>query len=758
METVISIGDIHGDFKVILEVLFNELHKRKGINKLMFQLVANGNVINIATITKSQFEINQVNNSSQTYQENINSVFELIKDLIFNNILIFNGDVLVDDDLVTDNDVIFNNNLSIRDRLLSYHYQLVIDSIPDINSFFNDFNVIRKLIILGDIFDTRNEPRDSNRRICECFDIKTFKYDSFRDFLLRNIRSNETINNLAIILIRNKSSLTLSFRTLIDLLNTLINLIIQNNNIGINRFISRYSMYINSSFQQPKQISDDYITPIKSDLYNVFYHKLLFYLVFSYLTNNVKGNIIDNIRSILDNYYYQQLKPDNLITKLNVQYDKLIYSLHIPLWHRYYRNINNIKCELVKDVFEILTFKMIEFIKISVDGFNANWRFNHNNIFLIIGNHDAKYNLLNDKYSFIGDNIDMFVDYYKFNNTIYSHFSRNIISNNRLNYGNILVNELEICFKIFKSIVNGNIDYHLLQVFISFYDNLLIHYRLQITDEHQLIFTKIKLIIDCINNLNPNESLFNPLNDRIDKVTNFIDDNEKILFNNIKNLTNDIFYHNILFLLNRYVNVISYIIQNKRPKIRLVELTHFDNLFNKLNSDSLYQIHGHTNTVITKNIISLDIRMSRFKNDFNCKDYFKELKYCYLKHQIIDNKNVLIYYTTAYDNNTSNMYLATFGNQYIESVKNNVIFRGNNRVNNELFRINDSTRLVINDNVYVQPNSDVIKKNMFNIGGDNVDLNYYLFIRFPDGLINLKSKDKLLALVDKFINNCNNSL
>ena len=87
----------------------------------------------------------------------------------------------------------------------------------------------------------------------------------------------------------------------------------------------------------------------------------------------------------------------------------------------------------------------------------------------------------------------------------------------------------------------------------------------------------------------------------------------------------------------------------------------------------------------------------------------------------------------------------------LRKVKNNVIFKGNNRVNNELFRINDSTRLVINDNVYVQPNRDVIKKNMFNIGGDNIDLNYYLFIRFPDGLINLKSKDKLLALVDKFI-------
>ena len=50
METVISIGDIHGDFKVILEVLFNELHKRKGINKLMFQLVTNDNVINIVYI------------------------------------------------------------------------------------------------------------------------------------------------------------------------------------------------------------------------------------------------------------------------------------------------------------------------------------------------------------------------------------------------------------------------------------------------------------------------------------------------------------------------------------------------------------------------------------------------------------------------------------------------------------------------------------------------------------------------------------
>lgn len=752
METVISIGDIHGDFKVILEVLFNELHKRKHIKKLIFQLITNESVINIATITKSQFEINQVNNSSPTYQENINSVFELIKDLIFNNILIFNGNVLVDDDLVTDNDVIFNNNLSIRDRLLSYRYQLITDSTPDINSFFKDVNITRKLIILGDIFDTRNEPRDSNRRICECFDIKAFKYDSFRDFLLRNIRSTETINNLAIVLIRNKTSLTLSFRALIDLLNTLLNLIIQNNNIEINRFISRNSMYINSSFQQPKQISDDYITPIKSDLDNVFYHKLLFYLVFSYLTNNVKDDIINNIRSILDYYYYQQLKPDDLITMLNVQYDKLINSLHIPLWYRYYLNMNNIKCELVKDVFEILTFKMIEFIKISVDGFNANWRFNHNNIFLIIGNHDAKYNLLNNKYSFIGDNIDMFVDYYKFNNTIYSHFSRNIISNNRLNYGNRLVNELEICFKIFKSIVNRNINYQLLQVFISFYDNLLIHYRLQITDEHQLIVTKIKLIIDYINNLNPNESLFNPLNDRIDKVTNFIDNNEKMLFNNIKNLTNDIFYHNILFLLNRYVNVISYIIQNKKPEIKLVELTHFDNLFNKLNSDSLYQVRGHTNTVITKNIISLDIRMSRFKNNFNCKDYFKELQYCYLKHQIIDNKNVLIYYTTEYDDDISNMYLTTFGKQFIDGDENNIIFKGNDRVSNVLFEINDSTFLKINGNKYIQPNpiNNTITWNMFNIGGDNVDLNYYLFIRFPNGLIDLKFRDKLLALFDKF--------
>ena len=98
------------------------------------------------------------------------------------------------------------------------------------------------------------------------------------------------------------------------------------------------------------------------------------------------------------------------------------------------------------------------------------------------------------------------------------------------------------------------------------------------------------------------------------------------------------------------------------------------------------------------------------------------------------------------------MYLTTFGDQYIKSIDNNAIFRGNNRVNNELFRINDSTRLVINDNVYVQPNSDVIKKNMFNIGGDNVDLDYYLFIRFPNGLVDLKSKDKILALVDKFIN------
>lgn len=728
METVISIGDIHGDFKVILEVLFNELHKRKGINKLIFQLVTNDNVINIATITKSQFEIKQ--NNPLDYQEDINSVFELIKDLIF------------------------NSNLA-RDRLLSYHYQLVTEPMINIKSFFNDdkpfFNdvkVNRKLIILGDIFDTRNEPGDYYRRICECFNINAFNYDSFYDFLLRFIKPNNTSNNLASIINTNQS-IKPSFNILFDLLNQLLDLILQNNINGINNFIYHYSIYIKPINQQT-QITDSFITPTKGELNIAFYHKLLFYLVLSYLNNNVDVNIVRNIKSIM---ITQRLHSDNFIKLLNEQYQKLINSLRIPLWNSYYHDMNNIKCELVKDVFEILTFKMIEFIKISVDGINLNTRrFNHNNIFLIIGNHDAKYNLLNSKYSFIGDNINMFVDYYKFNNTIYSHYSRDLITNG-LNYDNKLVNELEICFKIFKSIVNGNIDYSLLNVFISFYDNLLINYQFQNLNEYQLIVAKVKIIIEYINNLNPNQSSFNP---SIDQLNKFIDTNELLLFNNIKQLTDNIFYRNILFLLNRYVNVISCFIQDKKNKISEVELMHFNNLFNYgLNdnlSDSLYQVHGHMNMLITKNIISLDIRMSRFKCNLNCNNYFKELKYCYLKHQIIDNKNVLIYYTTAYDNNTSNMYLATFGNQYIESVKNNVIFKGNNRVNNELFRINDSTRLVINDNVYVQPNSDVIKKNMFNIGGDNVDLNYYLFIRFPDGLINLKSKDKLLALVDKFIN------
>ena len=727
METVLSIGDIHGDFKVILEVLFNELHKRKGINKLMFQLVTNDNVINIATITKSQFEIKQ--NNPLDYQEDINSVFELIKDLIL------------------------NNNLA-RDRLLSYRYQLVTEPMINIKSFFNDdqslngVKVNRKLIILGDIFDTRNEPGDYYRRICECFNINAFNYDSFYDFLLRFIKPNNTSNNLASVINTNQS-IKPSFNILFDLLNQLLNLILQNNINGINNFIYRYSIYIKPRNQQI-QITDSFITPTKGELNIAFYHKLLFYLVLSYLNNNVDVNIVRNIKSIM---ITQRLHSDNFIKLLNEQYQKLINSLRIPLWNSYYHNMNNIKCELVKDVFEILTFKMIEFIKISVDGINLNTkRFNHNNIFLVIGNHDAKYNLLNSKYSFIGDNINMFVDYYKFNNTIYSHYSRDLITNG-LNYDNKLVNELEICFKIFKSIVDRNIDYSLLNVFISFYDNLLMDYQLQDLNKDQLIVAKVKIIIDYINNLNPYQSPFNPLNDQMN---NFIDNNELLLFNKIQQLTDNIFYRNILFLLNRYVNVISCFIQDKKNKISEVELMHFNNLFNyglrdRLNIKSLYQVHGHMNMLITKNIISLDIRMSRFKCNLNCNNYFKELKYCYLKHQIIDNKNVLIYYTTAYDNNTSNMYLATFGNQYIESVKNNVMFKGNNRVNNELFRINDSTRLVINDNVYVQPNSDVIKKNMFNIGGDNVDLNYYLFIRFPDGLINLKSKDKLLALVDKFI-------
>lgn len=728
METVISIGDIHGDFKVILEVLFNELHKRKGINKLMFQLVANGNVINIATITKSQFEIKQ--NNPLDYQEDINSVFELIKDLIF------------------------DSNLA-RDRLLSYRYQLVTEPKININSFFNDDQLLdgvkvnRKLIILGDIFDTRNEPGDYSRRICECFNINAFNYDSFYDFLLRLIKLNNPNNDL-VTAINVNSLIKPSFNILIDLIKQLLVLILNRNSDQINNFINKYSGYIKPR-NQPIQITDSFITPTKGELNIVFYHNLLFYLVFSYLTGNVDFDIVNKINSIMTN---PRLRFDNFIDLLDEQYQKLINSLNIPLLNMHYHNMNNIKCELVKDVFEILTFKMIEFIKINVDGINLNTRqFNHNNIFLVIGNHDAKYNLLNSKYSFIGDNINMFVDYYKFNNTIYSHYSRDLITIG-LNYDNKLVNELNICFKVFKSIVNRNIDYRLLNVFVSFYDNLLMNYPLPNLNEEQLIVVKVKIIFDYINNLNPYQSHFDPLTNQLNK---FIDNNERILFINIQQLTDNIFHRNILFLLNRYVNVISCFIQDKKDKISQVELLHFNNLFNyelrdRLNIESLYQVHGHMNMTITKNIISLDIRMSRFKCNLDCNNYFKELNYCYLKHQIIDNKNVLIYYTTAYDNNTSNMYLTTFGDQYIKSINNNVIFRGNNRVNNELFRIDDSTRLITNGNVYVQPNDDVIKKNMFNIGGDNVDLDYYLFIRFPNGLVDLKSKDKLLALVDKFIN------
>lgn len=728
METVISIGDIHGDFKVILEVLFNELHKRKGINKLMFQLVANGNVINIATITKSQFEIKQ--NNPLDYQENINSVFELI------------------------NDLIFNSNLA-RNRLLSYRYRLVTEPKININSFFNDDQLLdgvkvnRKLIILGDIFDTRNEPGDYSRRICECFNINAFNYDSFYDFLLRLIKLNNPNNDL-VTAINVNSLIKPSFNILIDLLKQLLVLILNRNSDQINNFINKYSGYIKPR-NQPIQITDSFITPTKGELNIEFYHNLLFYLVFSYLTGNVDFDIVNKINSIMTN---PRLRFDNFIDLLDEQYQKLINSLNIPLLNMHYHNMNNIKCELVKDVFEILTFKMIEFIKINVDGINLNTRqFNHNNIFLVIGNHDAKYNLLNSKYSFIGDNINMFVDYYKFNNTIYSHYSRDLITIG-LNYDNKLVNELNICFKVFKSIVNRNIDYRLLNVFISFYDNLLMNYPLPNLNEEQLIVVKVKIIFDYINNLNPYQSHFDPLTNQLNK---FIDNNERILFINIQQLTDNIFHRNILFLLNRYVNVISCFIQDKKDKISQVELLHFNNLFNyelrdRLNIESLYQVHGHMNMTITKNIISLDIRMSRFKCNLDCNNYFKELNYCYLKHQIIDNKNVLIYYTTAYDNNTSNMYLTTFGDQYIKSINNNVIFRGNNRVNNELFRIDDSTRLITNGSVYVQPNNNVIKKNMFNIGGDNVDLDYYLFIRFPNGLVDLKSKDKLLALVDKFIN------
>lgn len=186
--TDILIGDVHGDFKIILEVLTNEFinqFKKEQIYineiKLCCKNKKEHNDIDIATIKESVFKIKQ-----NKYTEYIEPLLD--KDLTNYNIyLSIVYKVKNNDEVITDND-----GLLIRD-------------------FFKH----RKLILLGDIFDTHHDPfgdtpnylsqtlfnitSEHFNNVCVLFETITFKFVKY----LKEIVDTHTNNNHIILILGN---------------------------------------------------------------------------------------------------------------------------------------------------------------------------------------------------------------------------------------------------------------------------------------------------------------------------------------------------------------------------------------------------------------------------------------------------------------------------------------------------------------------------------------------------------------------------
>lgn len=802
-ETVISIGDIHGDFKILLEVLFNEMNKKKGVNKIEFCMKKEDKEIIISTITKSSFDKTKTPND---YQENLKDVFNI------------------------DPHFIFLHRKKYRDVLCNWKYYLKIYLndviVQDINTFFfNDDNIIRKLVILGDIFDTRNEANEEQKQIDVCEQIFNSIYENktINDAIFNSLIDTEELQRIQSNNIQYATNRYIKLNDLEDFIKILKinihtnkpmnNIIVNNHTLNdiILHNINNYEKITNDDIKKIKQIEktiNDIHTLKQADaiINNINY------------VNTLINALSDDTKLFYLICYYLKHKK-NIINKINIRISKINYYKIFEELSTSHINIY----EIIKDVFEILTFQLIKYLKDSVDGINLETnQYYHKNIFIIFGNHEAGYNLTDPYYSFIRNNFNMFVDYYLFNSsfmtpTLYSHFSRYVINNLQHSYDRLLSNEVERYLIMFNHIINGE-DVQVIQDFIygNNIDEIIIDILRQNKnllqekyekneknekDNKQLLndINKIKKFMSTDMNVN---ELFTP--DLISLLC--VNKTQKKHCNKIIKMSLSEDKIKYLFLIDRFVCIFNKYIENlirlDKDKINIhypkylieceriyfklliknvfnINVSQNDMLNNKHNNkktditnqqletvnnekNKTYQmfiVHGHSQAKISNNKISLDIRMSRFKKYHNNdKNYLDNLDYCYLKQEIIDGNNVLIYYTTKSPStkntnnlqNPTNMFIGTFGNNkelssYDDKTSNYVAITNEKR-KKTLLPIDNTTELitVFNNSIFktysqLTPFNKNDNELLFNIGGYDVN---EMLIKINNFDINKKLTDQ----------------
>lgn len=360
--TTITIGDVHGDFKIITEILFNEFHNKQNINMLNLVLInknTNDEYI-ISTTTSSIFSKVHTNNR---YNENI-------EDFI-NSLLNFKDKF----------NTLYDFYENIKNKLLNdYDCYLSFDVDNVIQHYFNN----RRLIILGDIFDTRNDNKNDlndEKEYIKMFNLtdnflyslsikinnhiisqlggkmKNFENDNECNVILfKNVfelitfklvkylkKSIDKINiNNCILILGNHEIREITdnyydfiFNDISLFTDRVINnkiLYSHNKNTSVNDMIINLSLYNNviNSISNLKEFENYYLINFKKSLINILFTKF------------GKNNIIINISNIINDINITDIIIDIIIKNIQ-KYDKFIQNGK----EVYYSNLN--EYELLKE-------------------------------------------------------------------------------------------------------------------------------------------------------------------------------------------------------------------------------------------------------------------------------------------------------------------------------------------------------------------------------------------------------------------------
>lgn len=546
-EVVISIGDIHGDFKVILEVLFNEMKHRGFADKIDYVVKKKQSQNGGGGDKRSRIEVGEAN------------------------------EVVIDENIKRLKTNGFNQNIE---------YNKVVETKISIDT-------LNKGMILASIEDTIFQQTGHSE------DGYLEYVDTFMECLIQNVDEFKILDEGTFDI------------TNVNHRNLLINYVYDNYTFELQYFKKQEGQYVPNGLTTKQFFTGNFKKANGK-------------------TNDDVNRILVILGDAFDAYNNGVLTYEELNTlhkSMNVYSTEFLKESNFTFF---------------KDIFELLTFEMVKFLKDNVS----------ENVKLIYGNHDVSHQIVS---ATTNDKSDNAYAYGPFKDQ--KHFICDYIADGNFQY--------KYEYK-FKNKDKNNKEYTI--------DTVYCHNNC-IDDENDKIIYFANIVKYLSNKIQYYKKEYSNDEERDtilnDNVVYFIEKNNKNL-EIVDNQTIDLENMNLgeINYLEEINLDFSDIVKNNKISIDSLLLEKLHNIGDKYNNTisdkkqpkSYYQIYGHANSKNTINSISLDITMSRFKTSppieksklTNKKmHYYENIKttrrhYCYLKQVYFSETNCLVYYTNKH--------------------------------------------------------------------------------------------------------------